>query len=114
MLKGSDWLKSDRKTIVAVGGLLLVILLGTLWRDHYLPMQDYPQHLFMAHVAGSYENTEFDWQENYEPRGLFGPYRATFIAQQWLGGITDIETAGKLLVTGYILLVALLAYQVFF
>lgn len=104
---------NDRHLILIVGGMLLCMLLAALWWNHYLPMQDYPQHLFMAEVASSYDEPKFDWQENYELRGGFGPYRATYIAQQFLGAMTDIEMGGKLLATFYILLVGLVAYRVF-
>ena len=62
-------------------------------------MQDYPQHLFMAHVAATYDMPGFNWSEYYDIRGQFGPYRATFIAQSLLGTVIGVQAAGKALVT---------------
>lgn len=110
--KPRNFLEDDVKTIHVSGLLLVLILICAIWWNRFLPMQDYPQHLFMAAVANTYDDPSLDWAENFELRGQFGPYRATFLALKALGAVTDIETSGKILATLYVLLVGLLFYRV--
>jgi hypothetical protein len=105
------WFSNDRHVILAAASLLLLTLLGAVWLDEYLPMQDYPQHLFMAEVVSSYNDSRFDWRENFELRDQFGPYRATSIALQFFASFMDIQVGGKILASLYILLVGLVAYR---
>ena len=88
--------------------LLVLTLLLPVWWSSFLPMQDYPQHLFMAWVSSTYSDPGFTWQQYFELRSPLGPYRASFLIQEQLLAITDLYTAGKVLVTLYIGLIALL------
>ena len=104
--------EDDVKTIHISGLLLVLILICTIWWNRFLPMQDYPQHLFMVEIANTYDDPSLGWAENFELRNQFGPYRATYLAQRALGAVTDVITGGKILATLYVLLVGLLAYRV--
>ncbi len=110
--KMGNFFEDDVKTIHVSGSLLVLILICTIWWNRFLPMQDYPQHLFMAVVANTYDDPTLGWAENFELHGQFGPYRATYLALRALGAVTDIETSGKILATIYVLLVGLLASKV--
>ncbi len=112
MHKLSNFLEDDVAVVHVSGLLLVLILICTIWSNRFLPMQDYPQHLFMAEVANTYDDPSRDWADNFELRSPFGPYRATFLAQRALSFITDVLTSGKILATVYVLLIGLLAYRV--
>jgi hypothetical protein len=105
-----DATRQERFIVYAVGFALLALAITAVWWDTFLPMQDYPQHLFMAHVAATYDTPGLDWQTYYDIRGQFGPYRATFIAQSVLGTVIGVQAAGKVLVTFYLGLIGLLAW----
>lgn len=101
----------DAVAVYACGALLATILVIAIWWNRFLPMQDFPQHLFMALVANTYDDPSFNWSDNFVLRNQFGPYRATHLALRGLCYITDPETSGKLLATLYVLLVALAAFR---
>jgi hypothetical protein len=102
--------RQERFIVYAIGFALLSLAVTAVWWDTFLPMQDYPQHLFMAHVAATYDTPGLNWQDYYDIRGQFGPYRATFIAQSMLGTVIGVQAAGKVLVTFYLGLIGLLAW----
>ena len=110
--KLESFLETDAKTILVSGLIMVLILICAIWWNRFLPMQDYPQHLFMAVVANTYDDPSLNWTENFELRNQIGPYRATFLALRAFGAVTDIETSGKILASLYVLLVGLLAYRV--
>lgn len=112
MSKLQNILEDDVAVVRVAGALLALILICTIWSNRFLPMQDYPQHLFMAEVANTYDDPSRDWTENFELRNPIGPYRALFLAQRALSFFTDVLTSGRILATIYVLLIALLAYQV--
>ena len=112
MRKMGNFFEDDVKTIHVSGSLLVLILICTIWWNRFLPMEDYPQHLFMVEIANTYDDPSLDWAENFELRGQFGPYRATYLVQRALGAVTDVITGGKILATLYVLLVGLLAYRI--
>lgn len=97
----------------AVGAISLLSLLAVVWGDRFLPMQDYPQHLFMATVAGTWDDPALNWAENFELRGAFGPYRGAFLVQRALGSVFGMEAAGKVLVSIYLLLMAVVAWRLY-
>lgn len=69
-------------------------------------MQDYPQHLFIAHVLSTFDSPEFDWQQNYELNRSWGAYTLTYGLLRFFSALTNIETAGKLLTSSYVLLMS--------
>ena len=112
MHKPNAFLEDDASVVRVSGLILALILIGAIWSNRFLPMQDYPQHLFMAEVANTYDDPSRDWTENFELRRPIGPYRATFLAQRALGLFTDVLTSGRILATAYVLLITLLFFRV--
>jgi hypothetical protein len=90
-----------------------VFLFGVIWWNRFLPMQDYPQHLFMSVVASSYDDSSMGWSANFELRNSIGPYRGVFLAQNAIGNLVGPEAAGKVVATVYMLLMGLLAHCVY-
>lgn len=41
-----------------------------------LPMRDYPQHLFLAHLTATYQEPIYNWREFFRSEFGVPPYRA--------------------------------------
>jgi hypothetical protein len=89
--------------------VLTLFSLWPIWANRFLPMQDYPQHLFLAHLISTYDTSSFNWKEFYTVQLGFRPYMLWYLAMKFLAQVVDIETAGKLLFSLYILLITTLA-----
>ena len=100
---------SDRTLIGVVCLLLTALLVAVIWWNDVLPMQDYPQHLYMVAVIDGYHDPANDWAERLEVRNLLAPYRLLYLVHHGLGQYFGVVAAGKVIVSGYILLVGLLA-----
>lgn len=84
--------------------LLTLACLWPIWWYRFLPMQDYPQHLFIAHVLSTFNAPEFDWKNNYALNPNWGAYTLTYGILRFFSALTNIEVAGKLLTSLYVLL----------
>ncbi len=104
-LPGGERTLLDRGFLIWVTVLTLTCL-WPVWWYRFLPMQDYPQHLFIAHVLSSFGSPDFDWQKNYELNSGWGAYTLTYGLLRLFSAFTTIETAGKLLTSLYVLLMA--------
>jgi len=89
--------------------VLTAVSLWPIWATRFLPMQDYPQHLFLAQVMATYDDPSFNWKEFYRVDLGIRPYVSWYVAMKLLSGIFNIETAGKILFSLYILLISVLA-----
>jgi hypothetical protein len=87
--------------------LFTALCIWPIWSNRLLPMQDYPQHLFLAQLTSSYDNPVYNWKEFYTVDLGFRPYMLWYLAMQLLSGF-GAESAGKILFTVYILLITLL------
>jgi hypothetical protein len=103
---------SDKLFLQCCCLLAFVLALAVVWKNTFLPMQDLPQHLFMAWVANNYEVEALKLAEIYELRGQLGPYRITYLLQRLFSTLLDPLTAAKLVVTLYLLTVALLVLKI--
>lgn len=88
--------------------VLTVVSLWPIWAVRFLPMQDYPQHLFLAQVITTYDAPSFNW-EFYRVDLGFRPYMLWYFAMKLLAGLFSIEAAGKILFSLYVFLIAALA-----
>jgi len=86
--------------------LLTVACIAPIWLFRFLPMQDYPQHLFISFVLATYDDPRFNWQQYYDVVSRLGPYTLTYSLTKWLAAAFGIEIAGKLLASAYFLLLA--------
>ncbi|GFO55307.1 hypothetical protein GMSM_23140 [Geomonas sp. Red276] len=85
--------------------------LWPVWTVRFLPMQDYPQHLFLSHLAATYHDPAFNWPAHYTVGFGFRPYHLWYLAMAALTLAVKTEVAGKILVSLYILLVSRLAIK---
>jgi hypothetical protein len=95
--------RPGRDPLFAVAASLLALLcLWPIWSQRFLPMQDYPQHLFLSFVLHSWDDPRLDWSA-YRAELRVAPYSLEY----WLVGgfarVVPIEAAGKLLVSLYVL-----------
>ncbi len=93
------------------GALALLLFLGLLpiWHLSFLPLQDYPQHLFLAKVYSTFKNPTYNWQEYYEVNLKIGPYSFFYIFCSLFNKLFSIDTAGRLFLSTYITLTAITA-----
>jgi hypothetical protein len=74
-------------------------------------MQDYPQYLLQAQMVATQKDSSFDYKERYDINTRLGPYSIFFVLTGLLHKLLPIEAAGKVIVSFYLLLVALLALR---
>ena len=85
---------------------LTLVCLWPIWWYRFLPMQDYPQHLFIAHVLSTFDSPDFNWQQNYELNSSWSAYALTYGLLRLFAVLTNIEVAGKLITSLYVLLMS--------
>ncbi len=89
---------------------LLCLALWPIWSERFPPMQDYPQHLLQAQMLRVHNQPAFDYNQNFEFH--LRPYYAAFtLATLLFSTVAPIEVAGKLALSLYPLLIALLVYR---
>ena len=74
-------------------------------------MQDYPQHLFIAHVLSTFASPDFNWQQNYELNSSWSAYALTYGLLRAFAVLTNIEVAGKLIISLYVLLMSVVVLR---
>jgi hypothetical protein len=88
---------------------LTLFCLWPVWALEFPPLQDYPQHLFLAHVNATYSNPAYTWPQYYLADLKFGPYAFFYLLVAGLDTIMPIVLAGKLYLSLYIALYSGLA-----
>lgn len=83
---------------------LTILCLWPIWAVDFPPLQDYPQHLFLAHVNATYANPAFNWPQHYLATLKAGPYMLFYLIIVSLEQIMTVTTAGKVFLSLYILL----------
>lgn len=91
--------------------LMTLACLWPIWYYRFLPMQDYPQHLFLAHVIATYDDPGFNWAQYYHVNLQLAPYSLEYWIMRALGAITSTETAGKLFLSLYVVLMGFLVLR---
>ena len=89
-------------------GLFGVLALSPLWTARYPPMQDYAEHVFYAHVLQHYDGPTLDYREYYTVALGARPYSAFYWITLLFARAFDLETAGKVTVSLYVVLTVLL------
>lgn len=81
-----------------LGAVLTLTLccLWPVWTLDFPALQDYPQHLFLAHVNATYTNPAYNWQEYYLADLRFGPYAFFYLLVVGLDRLLPVTSAGKL------------------
>ena len=86
---------------------LTILSLLPLFIVETLPLQDYPQHLFIARALIEADNPDFGTQPWIEPHWRPVPY-VTFYGFAWaLGQFVSVETAGRVFLGIYMILLPL-------
>ena len=87
-----------------------LISLWPIWSTRFPPMQDYPQHLLQAKLLASAYGSPSEYTRNFEIR-LQPTYATFYVVTALLSRLTSIETAGKLAISLYVVLVAFLVVK---
>jgi hypothetical protein len=90
--------------------VFLCLSLWPIWSERFPPMQDYPQHLLQAQMLRVHDNPAFDYNRNFTFH-LRPYYAAFFLATLAFSSVAPIEVAGKLALSLYPVLVALVVYR---
>ncbi|MGC2062930.1 MAG: hypothetical protein WA610_08120 [Thermodesulfovibrionales bacterium] len=85
--------------------------LWPVWRFRFPAMQDYPHHLFISYVLATFNDPSFDWTRHYVVDLKADPYNLYYFITGFFQLFCDIETSGKLFISVYLLLVALLVIK---
>lgn len=101
----------DRLSFYLSALLLAAFSLVPVWGLRFLPMQDYPHHLFISYVMSSFQNPLFNWEQYYQVSPKLAPYSLFYSFIKYLSMMTGIETAGKLFVSLYIVTVCVLIFR---
>lgn len=88
----------------------LALALWPIWAHRFPPMQDYPQHLFHSHLLAVQGDPRFDYDRYYELH-LQPVYALFYVLTVGFAKLVPIEAAGKLTLSLYPVLVALLALR---
>ncbi len=86
---------------------LALASLAPLWAFEVPPLQDYPQHLFAAYVAGGLD--EGRHAAAYSVREVGGTYATFTLLASALGRVLPIEAAGRVVLSLYWILLAAFA-----
>lgn len=86
--------------------LISIAVLLPLWTIHYLPFYDYQNHLLEAQVVVHYNDPASGYSEHYaiRPDWSLRSNALTTLLFIFFGSFLSIEIAGKLVVTGYVIL----------
>jgi hypothetical protein len=88
----------------------LALALWPIWAHRFPPMQDYPQHLFHSHLLAAQGDARFDYDRYYELH-LQPVYALFYVLTVGFSKLVPIEAAGKLTLSLYPLLVAVLVLR---
>jgi hypothetical protein len=88
-------------------GLVVAINLGLVWWAPVLPGQDLPQHMATTRIMLDYERLDLPFFRTYELPETAQPYFTTYYLLVLLARLTSVDTAARLLLSGYVLLVFL-------
>lgn len=78
-----------------------------LWIAPAVPMQDYPQHLFVSAVLQG--DAHASWAQDYEAALSVTPYSGIYWVLGWLTPVFSLDGAGRAIITAYFALFAWLA-----
>ena len=99
--------RADRVFFICLFSLACISL-WPIWGVHFLPMQDYPQHLFISKILATYNDPVYDWHTYYAVDLRPTPYSLSYIFKNLLARVVGLETAGRILLSLYVGFIALL------
>ncbi len=99
-----------RNYLVAV--LLLALgCLGPIWLIRFPALQDYPQHLFLAHVNATFNDPRYNWRHFYQADLRLGPYVVFYAVVAGLERFMPVTVAGRVFLSAYIACLAWVAVR---
>ena len=108
---GNSYLNDGRRLFHLAVLWFSGLSLWPVWRFRFPSMQDYPQHLFISYLLSTFDNPSFDWGKHYVVDLKADSYNLFYYITKFFYLFCDIETAGKLFISIYIILVALLVLR---
>lgn len=84
--------------------ILAIVFLVPIWSVKFPPLQDYPGHLWRAHILLNYHASGFNYDKIFEVSLFPMPYIATDYCLMVLGLLFPLELAGKIILSVYIIL----------
>jgi hypothetical protein len=87
---------------------LAFISLWPIWGVRFLPMQDYPQHLFISKILATYNDPAYDWHAYYAADLRTTPYSLAYLFNNLLARVVSLESAGRIFLSLYLGFIALL------
>ena len=100
--------KSTDRVFLVCLFLLAFVSLWPIWCVRFLPMQDYPQHLFISKILATYNEPAYDWHTYYTVDLRPTPYSLSYIFKNLLVRVVGLETAGRIYFSLYVGFTALL------
>ncbi len=94
-----------------VVAIFTLIALWPIWSVRFLPMQDYPQHLLQAQIISSYNDPEFDYNQNFTYHLQLVPYMTFYLITILLLKVFPILIAGKISTSIYLLMITVLVIR---
>ena len=108
-LKTKSW-RNQKLAWGIMAGAFFLMAVWPLWSAHFPPMQDYPRHLFQVQVLRDYNDSAFDYRQNFEIH-LQPTYASFYLITVFLSRFFPIETAGKLSLSLYPVLIAVIVWR---
>lgn len=97
---GVLWVRSLPRAVKEVAfGLLVVAGLVPLWVGHYLPLQDWPQHLATLKILHDYGDPALGFQEPFAVDLARTQYLAVYAVAHCLAYLTGVQLALKIVLT---------------
>lgn len=102
---------NDKRIWLVVVVIFTFVALYPIWSVRFLPLQDYPEHLLQAHMFSHRNDPALDYNENFDFNLRLAPYVTFYAVLIPLSAILPIEVAGKVAVSLYIFVIALLVIR---
>jgi hypothetical protein len=93
----------DARAFWLAWGVCTVAAVAPIWAFRFLPMQDYPQHLFYSFVLATWSSPDLDWATHFDAALVAGPDSLFYAVTSWLVPWLGPESAGRAAVTLYVL-----------
>jgi len=92
--------------------LFTAVSLWLIWSVRFPPMQDYPQHLSQVQILSEYSNPDYGYKDNFSVDLKPAPYATFYAITLFFSKFFSIETAGKVAISLYVLLILFLVLKI--
>lgn len=91
-----NFLQDQSRCFTCATGLMTLLGLAAIWLPVFPPMQDFPQHLFMANVLAELDNPQLNWRDIFAADLKLGPYLLFYLIVGSTATILPVLAAGKI------------------